>query len=109
MIVAVSLDDSTARIIAYLSECDIAMCPLPDLYARHQASTFVVSERRGKADNLFEENSHHSLRREKVEKAVRRDGRCYVKPRALLSWSSGKDSAWSLHVLRQRNEVEDVG
>jgi len=32
-----------------------------------------------------------------------------VKPRALLSWSSGKDSAWSLHVLRQRADVEVVG
>jgi uncharacterized protein (TIGR00290 family) len=29
--------------------------------------------------------------------------------RALLSWSSGKDSAWSLHVLRQRAEYEVVG
>ncbi|HYL06614.1 MAG TPA: ATP-binding protein [Thermoanaerobaculia bacterium] len=27
----------------------------------------------------------------------------------LLSWSSGKDSAWSLHVLRQRPDVEVVG
>jgi uncharacterized protein (TIGR00290 family) len=32
-----------------------------------------------------------------------------MKPRILLSWSSGKDSAWSLHVLRQRDEVEVVG
>ncbi|MBD8527267.1 ATP-binding protein [Pseudomarimonas arenosa] len=31
------------------------------------------------------------------------------KPRVLLSWSSGKDSAWSLHVLRQQNEVEVMG
>ena len=29
--------------------------------------------------------------------------------RTLLSWSSGKDSAWSLHVLRQQNEHEVVG
>ncbi len=29
--------------------------------------------------------------------------------RILLSWSSGKDSAWSLHVLRQRGEYEVVG
>lgn len=28
--------------------------------------------------------------------------------RTLLSWSSGKDSAWSLHVLRQRQDVEVV-
>lgn len=32
-----------------------------------------------------------------------------MKPRALLSWSSGKDAAWSLHVLRQQGEVEVVG
>ena len=30
-------------------------------------------------------------------------------PKAMLCWSSGKDSAWSLHVLRQRQEVEVVG
>jgi uncharacterized protein (TIGR00290 family) len=29
--------------------------------------------------------------------------------RILLSWSSGKDSAWSLHLLRQRGEYEVVG
>jgi uncharacterized protein (TIGR00290 family) len=29
--------------------------------------------------------------------------------KALLSWSSGKDSAWSLHVLRKRGEAEVVG
>lgn len=29
--------------------------------------------------------------------------------RILLSWSSGKDSAWSLHVLRQRGEFDVVG
>jgi uncharacterized protein (TIGR00290 family) len=28
---------------------------------------------------------------------------------ALLSWSSGKDSAWALHVLRQQPDVEVVG
>jgi uncharacterized protein (TIGR00290 family) len=27
----------------------------------------------------------------------------------LLSWSSGKDSAWALHALRQREDVEIVG
>lgn len=32
-----------------------------------------------------------------------------MKPKILLSWSSGKDSAWTLHVLRQRNEVEIAG
>lgn len=31
------------------------------------------------------------------------------KPRALLSWSSGKDSAWALHVLRRRGDVDVVG
>jgi uncharacterized protein (TIGR00290 family) len=29
--------------------------------------------------------------------------------RILLSWSSGKDSAWSLHVLRQRRDYKVVG
>ncbi|MDY3561175.1 adenine nucleotide alpha hydrolase [Gemmata sp. JC673] len=32
-----------------------------------------------------------------------------MRPKVLLSWSSGKDSAWALHVLRQRGEVEVVG
>ena len=32
-----------------------------------------------------------------------------TRPKALLSWSSGKDSAWALHVLRQRGDVEVVG
>lgn len=31
-----------------------------------------------------------------------------MRPKAILSWSSGKDSAWALHVLRQRGEVEVV-
>jgi uncharacterized protein (TIGR00290 family) len=29
--------------------------------------------------------------------------------RVLLSWSSGKDSAWTLHLLRQQTDVELVG
>ena len=29
--------------------------------------------------------------------------------KVLLSWSSGKDSAWTLHVLRQQPEIEVVG
>ena len=29
--------------------------------------------------------------------------------RVLLSWSSGKDCAWALHVLRQQPEIEIVG
>lgn len=29
--------------------------------------------------------------------------------RVLLSWSSGKDSAWALHILRQRPAVDIVG
>ena len=33
----------------------------------------------------------------------------HVTAKALLFWSSGKDSAWSLHFLRQRNEVGAVG
>jgi uncharacterized protein (TIGR00290 family) len=32
-----------------------------------------------------------------------------VKPKVLLSWSSGKDCAWALHLLRQRGDVEVVG
>ncbi len=31
------------------------------------------------------------------------------KPRLLLSWSSGKDSAWALHLLRRKNEYDIVG
>lgn len=30
-------------------------------------------------------------------------------PRALLAWSSGKDSAWALHVLRGQGEIRVVG
>jgi uncharacterized protein (TIGR00290 family) len=29
--------------------------------------------------------------------------------KTLLSWSSGKDSAWALHVLQQRDDIELVG
>lgn len=32
-----------------------------------------------------------------------------TRKRTLLAWSSGKDSAWSLHVLRSRPEFEVVG
>jgi uncharacterized protein (TIGR00290 family) len=32
-----------------------------------------------------------------------------LRPKILLSWSSGKDSAWTLHVLRQRGDVDVVG
>jgi uncharacterized protein (TIGR00290 family) len=32
-----------------------------------------------------------------------------LRMRVLLSWSSGKDSAWTLHVLRARGDVEVVG
>jgi diphthamide synthase (EF-2-diphthine--ammonia ligase) len=28
--------------------------------------------------------------------------------RTLVSWSSGKDSAWSLHLLRQQNEYYEI-
>jgi diphthamide synthase (EF-2-diphthine--ammonia ligase) len=30
-------------------------------------------------------------------------------PKVLLSWSSGKDSAWVLHILRQQADLEFVG
>ena len=32
-----------------------------------------------------------------------------MRPRALVSWSSGKDSAFALHVLRERGEIDVVG
>lgn len=32
-----------------------------------------------------------------------------TKPRALLSWSSGKDAAWALHELREAGEYEVTG
>ena len=32
-----------------------------------------------------------------------------VRPRALVSWSSGKDSAFALHLVRQSQELEIVG
>lgn len=32
-----------------------------------------------------------------------------TRPKALLSWSSGKDAAWSLHALRKAGDVEVVG
>jgi uncharacterized protein (TIGR00290 family) len=32
-----------------------------------------------------------------------------IRQRVLLSWSSGKDSAWSLHLLRQDPDIEVVG
>ena len=32
-----------------------------------------------------------------------------MKKKALLAWSSGKDSAWALHVLRQQDEHEIAG
>jgi uncharacterized protein (TIGR00290 family) len=31
------------------------------------------------------------------------------RPKALIAWSSGKDSAWALHEMRRRGEVEIVG
>src|SRR5215813_6510029 len=33
----------------------------------------------------------------------------HMKPKAWLSWSSGKDSAWALHVLRRQGEYEITG
>jgi uncharacterized protein (TIGR00290 family) len=35
--------------------------------------------------------------------------RSTIMKRVLLSWSSGKDCAWALHVLRQRDDLEVVG
>src|SRR5215475_15317685 len=32
-----------------------------------------------------------------------------MRKRVLLSWSSGKDSAWALRLLRQQSDVEVVG
>jgi uncharacterized protein (TIGR00290 family) len=32
-----------------------------------------------------------------------------TRPKALISWSSGKDSAWALHVVRQSGDFEVVG
>ena len=31
------------------------------------------------------------------------------RPRALVAWSSGKDSAWALHETRRAGEIEVVG
>jgi uncharacterized protein (TIGR00290 family) len=31
------------------------------------------------------------------------------KPKLLLSWSSGKDSAWALHILREQDRYEIIG
>lgn len=46
------------------------------------------------------------LRKDRKENLTRE---AMLKPKVLLSWSSGKDSAWALHVLRQQNAVEVVG
>ena len=32
-----------------------------------------------------------------------------ARPRAWIAWSTGKDSAWALHVARRRDELEVVG
>ncbi|MGZ6210730.1 MAG: Dph6-related ATP pyrophosphatase, partial [Syntrophales bacterium] len=32
-----------------------------------------------------------------------------MKKRTLLSWSSGKDSAWALHLLRQDSTIDLLG
>ena len=32
-----------------------------------------------------------------------------AKPKVVVSWSSGKDSAWTLHRLREQNDVEVIG
>lgn len=35
--------------------------------------------------------------------------KCNVLARVLLSWSSGKDSAWALHILRRQSNIDVVG
>ncbi len=32
-----------------------------------------------------------------------------IRKKVLLSWSSGKDSAWALHILRQQPDLEVAG
>jgi uncharacterized protein (TIGR00290 family) len=32
-----------------------------------------------------------------------------MKPKALIAWSSGKDSAWALHCVREAGEIDVVG
>lgn len=32
-----------------------------------------------------------------------------ARPKALLAWSSGKDSAWALHTLRAQGEIDVIG
>ena len=32
-----------------------------------------------------------------------------TRPKALIAWSSGKDSAWALHVARQNGDYDIVG
>src|SRR2546430_12511899 len=44
-----------------------------------------------------------------ILKKVLRDKDCCQMKRVLLSWSSGKDSAWALYLLRQQEEYEVVG
>lgn len=41
--------------------------------------------------------------------ASRRDGRLKPREPVLLAWSGGKDAAWTLHVLRRRDDIEVVG
>jgi diphthamide synthase (EF-2-diphthine--ammonia ligase) len=48
-----------------------------------------------------------SWRIDRMQIGQRHDGERTVK--TWLSWSSGKDSAWSLHALRQSGEVEVTG
>ena len=47
---------------------------------------------------------------ERSRKKPRRGGkRSLARPKALIAWSSGKDSAWALHEVRRAGEVEVVG
>jgi uncharacterized protein (TIGR00290 family) len=44
-----------------------------------------------------------------MKRKYKMSGEAIEKQRVLLSWSSGKDAAWSLWTLRQNNDVEVVG
>src|SRR5215813_4813936 len=46
----------------------------------------------------------------RIHQIIRRGFHMNVaRKRVLLSWSSGKDSAWALHMLRRRSDVDVVG
>ncbi|MDE2126766.1 MAG: adenine nucleotide alpha hydrolase [Armatimonadetes bacterium] len=49
------------------------------------------------------------MRRQSAPQDTHRASEATPRNRVLLSWSSGKDSAWALHVLRQSPHLEVVG